>query len=110
MTLGIGTAIAEGQMWSLLDDQTPMLIRLPDSLGSNFDSGYYSVGDVTAERVGVVNEPTRIFTLPLTRVAPITVAPVLPWDYPTLHSSFADYPALMAGFADYGSLTADKTH
>ncbi len=109
MNLATGSPAAEAAMWALLDDQTPMLIRFPDSLGANFDAGYYSVGDVKADRVGTVAEPTRLFSLPLTRVAPITVAPVLSWDYPTIRSTFADYPALTAQFADYASLTADKT-
>lgn len=109
-TAVIGTAsdAAEGALWALLDDQSPILLRVPDSFGANFANGFYSIGDVAADRIGVASLGLRQFTLPLTRVAAPAVTQQLAWDYPSLTAAFADYGALTAAFADYGSLTADR--
>lgn len=108
-TAVIGTAsdAAEEALWALLNDQSPILLRIPDSFGANFSNGFYSVGDVTLERLGVASLGMRQFTLPLTRVAAPAVTQQLAWDYATLTATFPDYASLTAAFADYGSLTAD---
>lgn len=108
LTLGANTAAVVAAVWNVVDDQTPLLIRFPDLPATGFDSGYYSVGDVTATRVGAATEQYRSFALPLTRVAPVAVAPRIGWDYPTLTSTYADYQHLTAAFASYPALTANQ--
>lgn len=109
MTLTSASSSDAANLWTLVDDQTPILIRFPDSFGVDFENGFYAIGDVASARVGVATEQRRLFTLPLTRVqAPAVLLQSAAWDYPTIVGSFTDYADLTATFADYAALTANR--
>lgn len=103
------TAAEAGALRAALNDQTPLLIRVPGSFQWDWEAGYYDVGDVTAGRVlqfGPLED--RVFTLPLQRVAEPVGTQQANWSYPQLTTDFADYPSLTAAFADYPSLQANN--
>ncbi len=109
ITITTVTAAEETAMNAILDDQTPLLVRFPQSWGVNWEDGFYAVlGDVTAARaLQYVGDAYRTFTLPLTRVASPAGAQQSTWDYDGI-KTFADYAALTAAYADYASLTANQ--
>lgn len=108
MVIETVTAADEDALRTLIDDQSPLLIRFPSDSGANFEDGWYSIGDASASRVQQwVEDTRRQFTLALTRTTAPAITQQSTWDYPALTAAFADYAALTAAFADYPSLTAD---
>lgn len=63
------TFAATDDLRSLVDDQTPLLLRIPPAFGWHLPDDWYSVGDVTIDRDDVpeVSE-SAVVTLPLTPV------------------------------------------
>lgn len=109
MTVTTMTAAEFQAILTLLDDQTPLLIRVPASWGMDWEDGFYAVADLSWDRPSPYGgDPTRLFTLPLTRVASPAGEQESTWDYPSLDAAFADYPSLTDAYADYASLTADE--
>lgn len=109
VTVATVTQAEESALRAIVDDQTPLLIRIPAVLGANWDDGYYHVSDVTIGRIiQYAGEPRRTFTLPMIQVAEPAPVTAETWDYPTLTSTYADYGSLTAAYADYRSLTADE--
>lgn len=54
---------------ALVNDLTPILLRVPSSLGWDIDNGYYRIGDVDEARFQQYGpDHTRTFTLPLEQV------------------------------------------
>jgi hypothetical protein len=99
----------EANLWSLVDDQTPLVIQFPTDWAVGWEYGYYDVGDVSAERVlQWSGDPRRIFTLPTTRVDRPAGTQQSDWGYAQLLHDFADYPAVLAAFDDYPSLLANR--
>jgi len=47
MSVTTVTVDEENALRTIVNDQTPLLIRFPESYGLNWDDGYYHVGDVT---------------------------------------------------------------
>ena len=59
---------------AILRDQTPLLLRSPDSFGWDLPDGYYAIGDVSYDRVTpALQQPYRRITLPLTPSDPPVV-------------------------------------
>jgi hypothetical protein len=107
-TVATVTVDEQNALFTILNDQTPLLVRFPTEWGVNWADGYYHVGDVTVGRViQYAGDPRRTFTLPLTPVAAPAGLQAPVWDYPTLAADFDDYPSMSAAFADYPSLTAN---
>lgn len=99
----------EANLWSLVDDQTPLVIQFPTDWQVGWEFGYYDVGDVAVERVlQWSGDPRRVFTLPVTRVGKPAGNQQSTWGYSQLLHDFADYPSLLAAFADYPSLLANR--
>lgn len=111
LTVRTMTAQEQTALINIIDDQTPLLLRFPDSVPANIEDGFYSVGDVSEDRVlQYAGEPGRLFTLAVTRVTSPAGTQQSSWDYPTLTSTYADYGSLRAAFADYSALTADQAN
>jgi hypothetical protein len=92
---------------ALVNDLTPILIRVPAAWGWDWENGYYRVGALDEARVLQFGaEPGRVFTLPLERVeepagtqqAERTWADVL-----------NDFPSWAAARAAYGTWTDELT-
>lgn len=110
-TIGIATTSPAEQyaLRALLNDHTPILIRVPDSWGWDWEDGYYDIGDVTASRPNQYGpDPHRVFTLPYQRVAAPAGGQQSAWSYPQLIAAYADYPSMRAAYADYPSLTGNN--
>lgn len=109
-SLSVATVTADEQqaMWALVEDQTPLLIRVPSSWEWDWEDGYYDVGQVDAERTYQYGpERRRVFQLPLERVeapagtqqAERTCADVL--------VAFASITAMVAAYATCTDLLTD---
>lgn len=102
------TTAEAAAMRALLDNQTPILIRIPAVWGWDWEDGFYDVGDVTASRISkYAAEHGRDFALPLQRVTTPAGGQQSNWSYPQLLNDIADYPTLRARFADYPSELAN---
>lgn len=109
VTIATVTLEEEAALRAIVDDQTPLLIRIPKSIDPSWDDGYYHVDQVGIARiVQYAGEPRRAFTLPMIQVAEPAPVVAATWDYPSLTAAFADYGSLTAAYADYRSLTADE--
>lgn len=102
------TSTEAADLWALLDDQTPLLIRVPTDWEWDWEDGYYDVGDVSADRLEQYG-PTRLrtFTLALARVeAPAgDLLPQRTWD--DLSADFATWGDLIPAYADWTSVLTD---
>jgi hypothetical protein len=109
MTVATLSAELEDKLWAVLDDQTPVMIQFPTEWGTNWEAGYYDIGDVDAARYGILrNEPARIFTLPFVRVDSPAGTQQARWSYAQLDAAFPDYPSMIAAYSDYGSLLTNR--
>lgn len=85
---------------SLLSDQAPLLLRQPASSPWDLDDGWYSVGQVTDQRVLTSKtKQQRTLSLPLTPVDPPVLVQGAQWTYgddlirnPTYADSLAEFP------------------
>lgn len=100
------TTLAERTaLLSLVDDETPLLIRSPAAWGWGIDEGYYAVGDVReARRLQYGPEASRTMSLPMTKVAAPAGAQVSSWDWGSLMSKYADWPSVQAAYADWNAV------
>lgn len=108
MVIGSRTILAKDALRAMLDDQTPLLLRSPTEFGWDLPDDWYSVGDVSIERVTspFINEMT-LTTLPLTPVDEPIVRQGALWTYgsdllanPTYadsRSAFSTYLDRLAG-------------
>lgn len=109
ITLSTTTAAEQNALRAILNDHTPLLIRVPDSYGWDWEDGYYDIGDVTAGRPLMYGgDPHRTFTLPYQRVASPAGGQQSAWSYPQLIAAYADYPTLRATYDDYPSVVGDN--
>lgn len=109
-TLSIATVTdsEEDQLWALVEDQTPLLIRIPPSWGWNWVSGYYSIGDVAADRFAAYGpESRRVFTLPFTHVQSPAGSQTVERSWADVITAFPDWPTLLDSYADWPAVMSD---
>jgi hypothetical protein len=108
MQVATVTSDERAALWALLDDQTPLLIRVPDDWGWDWEDGYYDVADANAERFEQYG-PTRqrTFTLALARVeAPAgDLQPTRTWA--DVKAEFATWADVAAAYRDWTSVLTD---
>lgn len=93
---------------AIVGDLTPLLIRVPDSLGWDFEDGYYRVGDVDeARRVQYGPDTSRVFTLPLERVLQPAGVQQPERTYANVLNDFPSYSALLAAYRTYTDVLTD---
>lgn len=103
------TVDVEDRLWTLVDDQTPLLIQFPPAWNTHFEFGYYDLGAVDADRFGKLrDEPVRLFTLPFLRVDAPAGTQQSAWTYAKLLHDFATYAAVTAAYANYPALLTDE--
>lgn len=108
VTIAAVTSADEDALWALIDDQTPLLFRIPPAWGWNWEDGYYDIADASAGRFAQYGpEQRRTFTLQLTRVDSPEGSQQATWSYADILAQFPDYPTLTAAFADYPALLAN---
>jgi len=105
MRLFAPTLALRDDVLAALNDQTPLLLRVPPAFGWDLPDGYYAVGDVTDTRdVGDFNltdhSPTpkvyRTLTLPLTPVDAPIVAQTAQWTWGDVLTGYATWADVLA--------------
>jgi hypothetical protein len=108
MQIATTSAQEHADLWALLDDQTPLLIRVPDAWEWDWEDGYYDVADASADRFEQYG-PTRqrTFTLALARVeAPAgDLQPQRTWA--DVKAGAATWADLARGYNDWTSVLTD---
>lgn len=92
-----------GALRAILDDQAPLLVRVPPSFPWDLDDGWYSVDTVDDERVlGTPTQILRTFTLPLTPCDEPALVQGAQWTYgddlilnPTYADSLEMFPTYL---------------
>lgn len=98
-----------GRLASLVNDETPLLLRAPAAWGWGWEDGYYAVGDASEDRrLQYGPEAGRTIKLPLQRVAAPAGVQVSPWSWGDLAAGYADWPAVAAAFADWNAVTGNN--
>lgn len=109
LTVSTKTLDEKVALRALLNDQTPILIRIPTQWGWGWDDGYYDIGDVDLDRpLQYGPDPSRTFTLPYQRTTAPAGGQESTWSYQQLTTAFADYPSIHASYADYPAVTANN--
>jgi hypothetical protein len=109
LILQTNTDVARANLKALLQDQTPILIRVPPALSYGFDDGFYAVGDYAADRTAQrPGSPRRVHTLPLQAVdSPVVSVINSGWSYATLALAEPNYTQVLAAFASYALLVTN---
>jgi hypothetical protein len=96
------TIEAKNAIRALVDDQTPLLLRTPPSMGTDLPDDWYSVGDLTVTRVEVpaITQVTTI-SMPLTPVDEPVVRQGALWSYGSDLLANATYAEARAALPTY---------
>lgn len=97
MVLGAPTIVQKNAVRAIVDDQTPLLLRIPPSSEYDLPDDWYSVGDLTVTRLETPNitEETLI-TLPLTPVDEPIVRQGALWTWGDVMLKYATWADLLA--------------
>lgn len=104
LILGAPTIQQKNAVRAIVDDQTPLLLRIPPAAQYDLPDDWYSVGDLTVTRLETPNitEETSI-TLPLTPVDEPIVRQGALWTYGSdllLNATYADSRAAFPTYLD----------
>jgi hypothetical protein len=92
-----------------LNDLTPILIRVPASLGWDWENGYYRVGQTSeARRLQYGPAPSRIFTLPLERVEEPAGTQQAERTWANVLNDFSSWAAVRAAYATWTDVLTDS--
>ncbi len=91
------TLDARADLLALLDDQTPLLLRMPaGSTEEDVPDGWYSVGDLTVDRMPNAEwRPIRELNLPMTPVDEPIVTPGSDWTWADVAMDFTTWASLL---------------
>lgn len=102
------TADEHQALFALVDDQTPLLIRVPAGWAWDWEDGYYDVGEVTAARFFQYGpERRRVFTLPLERVEAPAGTQQSPRTWADLLAGFPTWSAVAGAYATWTDVLTD---
>ena len=109
MVVAIDTHAEEMALKQLLEDETPILVNLPPSLGALFDYGFYQVGDTTRERLAQLPDfALRDYVLPLTQVqSPLVTQQNAGWSWAALAVAFPTWDAVAAAYETWADVATD---
>lgn len=95
---------------ALLKPDIPILVNIPANWDYDFESGFYSVGDVESDRQADPRHKAhmRRTTLPMVRVSsPVVTVENSGWSYAAVAVEFATYTSLPMSFDTYADLASN---
>jgi hypothetical protein len=110
LVLLLRTRAEEVAVRALVNDQTPLLIRMPEQWDIGWEDAFYSVGDVSFSRVvqGFGN-PERFVTFPLQQVqSPVVDQLDAGWSWEALAAEFPTWEAVVAAFATWSDVAINN--
>lgn len=109
MVVAIDSYAEEVALKALLEDETPLLVNIPPSLGASFDYGFYQVGDTSRGRLEQMPElALRDYVLPLTQVqSPIVTQTNTGWSWAALAVAFPTWAAVLAAYETWADVATD---
>lgn len=93
------------ELQAVLRDQTPLLLRSPEAFGWDLPDGFYSVQDVSFDRIaGSLADELRRVTLPLIPTDAPVARVATERTYTTLATEFGSYAEIPSAYDTYAEL------
>lgn len=104
------TSLAEKvRLQSLTNDETPVLIRVPDGWGWGWEAGFYALGDLTeVRRIQYGADPSRTWRIPFQKVAAPAGTQQSSWSWGGLATHYADWGAVANLFDDWNAVAGNS--
>lgn len=102
------TSLEAQAVRALVNDLTPVLIRIPAAWGWDFEAGYYRVGATTEARSFQYGpEPRRVFTLPIERVEQPAGTQQSERTWANVLNDFPSWAAVRAAYSTWTNVLTD---
>lgn len=103
------TLAERNALFSLTNDETPIIIRIPSSWAWGWEDGYFAIGDLgEGRRIQYGPDAARTWTVPFQKVAAPAGTQQSDWSWGGLLAGYADWPSVAAGFGDWNAVTGNN--